>query len=396
MNLAFCGTTALRILRASRSGMIKGSLSFNERVDLMAPNPGSGRVRFTPSLLKDLSISGWAVPRDRAIEVAVPSRGCRVQMEGLSSTVFASSIPSASFVSLGDGFQLSCPELLFIEMAQVMPFTNLLLFGYELCGSFSRDPLDPHDGSVSYWVPPVTSVEQIGSYLERCHNLRGMAAAREALEFICDNAWSPMEALVAALASIPPEMLGYGLGPLTLNKRVSVSEGSSTAENRIPDILFEDGKAGLNYDGGGHLDLGSIASAAFETASRPYEGEAAEVLESAVDSVRRKYVDDRQRDRELVASGHPTLVVTFEDLIERKGLDRVMSLVMDMLEQVGENTLARQRIALDQSLLVRERQDLIWSMLPGMNGANARRRMIRRRHEQERRREVIQVDYQLI
>ena len=396
MNLAFCGTTALRVLRACRSGMIGGSVSLEERTDLMPPTPGNGRVRFTPSLLDGLSIGGWAVPRDRALEVAVPSRGRRVQMEGLSSTVFASSIPSASFISLGDGFQLSCPELLFIEMAQVMPFTNLLLFGYELCGSYSRDPLDPHDGSVSYWVPPATSIEQIGSYLERCHNLRGMSAAREALEFICDNAWSPMEALVAALASIPPEMLGYGLGPLTLNKRVPVSEASNAAENRIPDIVFGDGNAGLNYDGGGHLDLGSIASAAFETASRPYEGGAAEVLESAVDSVRRKYVDDRRRDRELVASGHPTLVVTHEDLVERRGLDRVMSLVMDMLEQGGENKLARQRTALDTNLLVRERQDLIWSMLPGVIGVNARKRMIRRRHEQERRRSVIQVDYQLI
>ena len=230
------------------------------------------------------------------------------------------------------------------------------LFGYELCGSFSRDPNDPRTGRATLGIAPVTSVERIGRFIDRCSNVRGTVAARRSLEYVADNAWSPAETVVAALVALPVHELGYGLGKVTLNARRAAPPELvklGAAASRIPDIEVDGLRVGFNYDGHDHLDLPSIARAATQEES-----------DSAIDAVREKYVDDLRRNRELLATGRIVLPVTSEDLFRKNGLDAVMLEAALAEESLFGTKLPELRGTIASSALRRARQRLIWSLLP--------------------------------
>ena len=92
--------------------------------------------------------------------------------------------------------------------------------------------------------------------------------------------------------------------------------------------------------------------------------------------MRAKYLDDLRRNRELAASGAVVLPVTSEDLFQRGGLDTVMLEAVLLMEQSGELKPAKARelkAAIRMPALRRERQRIIWSLLPWEPGdAHAR------------------------
>ena len=383
MQLALCGLSALAALRAARCGLTDKKGVPGNRATLLSPSPGPGRKRFTPNLLASASIGSWRVSQGKVLEVAVPNQRERLQTKGVTCKVFSQPAMQHAFVTLGEGIQASSPELLFVEMAQVMPLLNLVLLGCELCGSFSRDPADPHDGDVAYWINPVTTVKKLSSFVGSCTHVRGIARATKALLYVMDNAWSPMEALVAVMAALPLELGGYGLAPVVLNKRVPVSEVASRS-SRVPDMLFANGTVGLNYDGGDHLDLGKVVAAAQRVEKHAGEESLQMQLRAALGDVRGQYGDDRRRDRELAAAGRLVFSVTKEDLIEKDGLDRLMCLVLDALKREGHMELRMTRSAMRVKELVKLRQDLLWSAMSGPVGVQARRRIARRAAHRKR------------
>ena len=242
--------------------------------------------------------------------------------------------------------------------------------GMELCGTYSRDASDPRNGNVTYQVPPTTSVEQIRAFVGTCHHVNGLGPARTTLEWLLDNAWSPMEAVVAAMAVLPAERLGYDLWPVDLNVRTD-AKGATATDTRVPDLVFRGTDVGLNYDGEGHLPLQGVVDAAMQLAAAPEEGALQEALEDAVRQVREGSVADKRRDRDLGAAGLTVLAMTKEDLYERGGLDRLMLQVMDAVERTGKRNLSRQRTMMQSKLLRDLRQELIWSLLPGKIGQDA-------------------------
>ena len=88
---------------------------------------------------------------------------------------------------------IACPELVFAEMGAAMSRPVQLLLGYELCGGYSRDDVDPREGKVTYSVDPLTTPETIGAYLEGCRHMPRIWQAREVLPYLLGNAWSPIE-----------------------------------------------------------------------------------------------------------------------------------------------------------------------------------------------------------
>lgn len=208
-----------------------------------------------------------------------------------------------------------------------------------------------------------------------------------------DNAWSPMEALVAVMAALPLEYGGYGIDLVVLNKRVPVSE-TATRTSRVPDMLFADGTVGLNYDGEDHLDLGKVVSAAQRIGEHAGEESSRRQLSAALEDVREKYVDDRRRDRELAAAGCLVFSVTKEDLIEKGGLDNLMTLVLDALARGASEEFTMTRTAMRVRELARMRQDLLWSAMPGALGVQARRRLARRAARRRSELEVLRASLQ--
>ena len=359
MRLTADRLSALRALRAWRR---TGRPLPETRCDLPAPDP-SPQQRWTRRALPLERLALDEPPTgDRPLEIVVPSPADRPKGSFFSCTV-RSSLPSGSFVCLRDGLFVPCPELLFLELAEVMDPKVLALLGYELCGTFSRDPRDPRGGDPVYGISPVTSVEKIAAYLDSLGWRRSALLAGHALRRVADNAWSPPEAVIALMARLPVNDLGYELGEVALNVRHGTSPelvALGCRDSRVPDIEVVGTRIGFNYDSRLHLDLESVASAARDGDAR-----------AAMRAVRGKHHDDIKRNRELAAQGRIILPVTTEDLYEPGGLDAVMvEAAMTIRQFDGGHTLQNVMLAV---LSARERQQLLRLLLPPrqINGQNS-------------------------
>ena len=265
MQLTCNGLTALRLIRAIRTGSVHGTLS--SRCNMHAPDPGeAGRwsSRLLQAELERFGAAGAFSPQ-QPLHVIVPRKEGRLQLKGVKCAFRTTLHPPGSFVDLGQGLAISSPELLFVELARVMEPAVHLLLGMELCGRFSRDAINPRNGTVTYNLDPVTSVARLRSYAREASAIRGARKALATIDRIEENAWSPMEALLAALIVLPGDEFGYDLWPISLNERKEASERLRpyvSSDSRVPDLLFRGTSVGLNYDGEDHFGLLRIAQAA--------------------------------------------------------------------------------------------------------------------------------------
>jgi hypothetical protein len=373
MIITLNGLSALRVLRQLRKERV--DIARLRHVDAPVAELGQDTRWSSRKLADSLSAFPCVLPfsNERPLSVAVPKAGKRLRIKGVKNTLYSSTLPKAAFVRVADGLFVSSPELLFVELARLMPFETHVLLGMELCGMFARDALDPRSGEATFGCPPATSAEQLRVFLDGCKRLNGMGQARESLEWVLDNAWSPMEAAVALCAELPLARCGYDLWPLDLNVRYDTTHGAEKA-TRVPDLMFRGTNVGLNYDGEEHLPLQALVDAATRLARNPGEESAEAELDAALKRVREAAVADKRRDRDLGASGKIVFSITKEDLYEAGGMDRVMTQVIEAIEASGKRNLHAQRLSLESRVAANIRQQFVWSLLPGKAGIEAAHR----------------------
>lgn len=377
MRLAIAGLDAVRVLRALRGEGV--DLRSLPHADLCVPDATPGKRFRAGNLDLDVLRLNEAPTKDHPLCVMVPSRKDALRA-GWASNVLVrpTSVPAGSFIEVGNGIQIPCPELLYLQMGVRMMPAIQLAFGLELCGSFSRDAERPIGGDARFGVPSVTDVAHIMVYLGQCRSVQGISEARRLAPYLSDNAWSPMEAIVASLLSLPFVDLGYDLAPLELNRRVEGDRLTPGArDSRVPDIVFAGTSVGFNYDGSGHLGLDELAEAVAQAALNPGDPLLSQRVDEVKQGVRAKYVDDNRRDRELLAQGMQVIPVSYEDLVEEGGMDRLALWAIGRIESEGGRDLSRQRGALSSPALTHRRQLLVWSLLPGSLGRNARAELAR-------------------
>lgn len=127
-------------------------------------------------------------------------------------------LPSGSFLYLEEGVYISSPELCFLQMASLLSIEELILVGFELCGTYARVPYDSR--GFKQRRSPLASKKSLARFLSRTKGMYGTPMAQRALRYIRDGAASPMEAALAMLLGLPPSLGGYGLGMPELNVRV--------------------------------------------------------------------------------------------------------------------------------------------------------------------------------
>jgi hypothetical protein len=368
MDLTIDKKSALEALRHVRSSRMPLP---DDRVDLPAPSPAPAKTWTKRNIAKTLSNLVGPFSAERPLHVAVPSKAARLRVIGTTSAIHSAGLPDGSFVPLGDGILIPSPELLFVEAGSFMSPLSHLMLGLELCGCFCRSAENPRDGKTTYQVEPVTSSLSIRRFLSACKHVGGTRQASRLAPLLMDNAWSPMECLIASIVCLDATDLGYGMAPLFLNPRVETPDGLagiSEKGSRVPDIMFGGTHVGLNYDGSMHFDLGLIADAAARSAVSPDDATLAQDLDAAVRSTRDKIVDGKRRDRDLWVSGLTVLPVTSEDLYQEGGLDVVVGQVIEAIERETGKRLEAQRNVLRQKALSKGRQRLLWSVLPGARG----------------------------
>lgn len=361
MPITFDKGTALRILRAMRSG----SLSMpgrRARTGIVGPTPPEG-VRWTRRrVLSELPGVIGASLGDAGVDVAVPRVEDRLKAKGVRNTVYEKAVLGKSFILLRDGLAIPTPELLFFEMREEHDVLGLALLGMELCGGYAL----PWNGvgKPAYGVKPVTTAERLRSFIRRAPSLPGIDRAREAAGLVQDNCWSPMEAPLVAFAGDGPDGLGFGIGKVIVNRREGARDPSlASKESRVPDIMFEDTPVGINYDGGGHYDIDRVARAALAAACEVGRADIWKELEAVKREVRAKYADDRRRERDLWADGLTVFTATKEDLYEEGALDLLMAQVIEAIHRTTGRDMGRQREVLLDPETARRRQELLRSAL---------------------------------
>ena len=145
-----------------------------------------------------------------------PAANCRLHLlfsdgslacgaANVRSHVFAGELPEEALVRVAPHVLMASPELCFAQMAEVFSPGELAMAACELSGRYA---VDPQTGRV---VPraPLTTRSRLEAFATQMAGEESAAvrAARQAV----DGAASPMQAKLALMLSLPPEMGGYGL-----------------------------------------------------------------------------------------------------------------------------------------------------------------------------------------
>ena len=363
MGITLSHISALDATRALRSA--GRNIPEMDAVALSAPSTWRG-VRWSMRLFGPSEWRFAPPDRRRHLHVLVPQQKDSVRMTNVESHCYSGTLPRGSIVWLDTHASMVCPELLFLQMANVFSLPALVMLGYELCGNFSRSPDDPLHGDVATPVPAATSVERIADFLKDVPHVWGVKRARQALGFVSDNALSAPEALIATMYSLPEEESGYGIGPTTLNARVRINDDNECvdddqARSRYPDLLFPFARVGINYDGGNHLDLSGLISAAqstvLETEKERHDQAVLDLLNKR-EAVRNKYIDDNLRDRQLASRGYLVLRATKEDIESLEKLDAFTRDLLRTAQNLMGIDVSPYLRPLDDTSKTRDRKDI--------------------------------------
>lgn len=184
------------------------------------------------------------------LHVLVGSANARKVASSLCCHMCSGQLPPGSFIDGGSGALISSPELCFLQMASELSFVDLVVLGFEFCGSYrldkKREPIKGFHND-----QPLTSVAQLSLYLEKAAALKGSLSARRAVRFIADGSASPMETVLTLLLTLPYKMGGYGLLMPLLNHTIEVRASARRASGKKRfrcDLYWPDRQVDVEYD----------------------------------------------------------------------------------------------------------------------------------------------------
>lgn len=136
-----------------------------------------------------------------------------------------------------------------MQMATVLPVVELILLGFELCGTYALDPDDPQ--GFRNRERALTTVAALNRFVAKMEGMHGCKRAKRALRFVIDGSASPMESVLAMLLWLPSSFGGYGLRRPRLNYEVTVAStasGSTRKINRRCDLYWPESKLAVEYE----------------------------------------------------------------------------------------------------------------------------------------------------
>lgn len=236
MECVMFGHTALRWWRQNRS------LANVERAVASMADESFPSLRDTRQLMESQL-------RDEKgkVHVCSPCKEGRLVRAGVTAHVWSVLPGEALYYQPGQRFFAPSPEALFLQMAAVLDEIDLVRLGFELCGWYSHYPQSERN----VWKRhPLTNTASILQYLDGSGRVFGMAKARRALRYVCNDSYSPMETVVAMSLVLPRCKGGCGLpaplmnAPIELNSAIS-PEGKGHFKC---DLLWERQRVAVEYD----------------------------------------------------------------------------------------------------------------------------------------------------
>ena len=233
------------------------------RSRLRAVNPASGmteRLAWSAQLATELAQLGVIPSDNRPLHLLFANQTLRpapntMGLPPLSAHVQPVNLPAGSILRLTEHVAIVSPELCFLQMAARFSPEQLILAGYELCGTYALLP-DPDNSGKDKVLerPALSSAESIAAILAHPIANRNRRA-RSAAPHIIDGAASPMEAKVAMLLTLPTAMGGYALPRLTLNPELRLGADARKLYPHAsvrPDLYWKDARFDVEYNGDIH------------------------------------------------------------------------------------------------------------------------------------------------
>lgn len=133
--------------------------------------------------------------------------------------VVSGPVPEGFYEHIAGDWWASSPELCFYQMAGGATLPEAVKSGYEFCALYRKSAFAP---SGLEYSDPLTNAAKLREFGERYAGRNGSRVARTALQYVADNAASPMEVAAAMLLTLPRAYGGYGLPACLLNPPTEV------------------------------------------------------------------------------------------------------------------------------------------------------------------------------
>lgn len=183
------------------------------------------------------------------LEVALPAAAFRRRGTQENQHIWGYPMQPGSLCVLNEGFNVASPEMSYFLYAKQNSFVDAVLYGMELCGTYSEGP----DGLAKR--RKLCTNQSLTAFVRGMYGVKGAVAAAAPLPYILENSWSPMESRIALILSLPMRRGGYGLPVPQLNAHMASGKrekGLLSYDDYHGDLTWENAKLIVEYDGSDH------------------------------------------------------------------------------------------------------------------------------------------------
>lgn len=186
------------------------------------------------------------------VHVLVEDEALRCRAEGVFSHTVSRKELCRRVVRAADGVYVVSPEACLLQLADDLPFPNLVETGFEWCGGYARST-----GEFCSIVQrdPLTTVAKLELFSKRVGGADGTKTLRKALRFVLDGSLSPMESVTVVLLCFPVRLGGYGLPLPVMNAVVEVPARERAFVKKSfykCDLYWPEAKFAIEYDSNLH------------------------------------------------------------------------------------------------------------------------------------------------
>ena len=239
MDIFISHTSALEYWRKHQQGALTGARQIRAKLPTTPPDTRALQIDAPRGL-------------DYPLHIMVANSNARKVSEGIISHIQSASFLRGSFFVAPEGFKISSPELMFLQMANILSFAELIKLAYELCGIYVLNP-ESYKGFDE--CEPLTSVAKLTSFVQKMKGAYGRQQALRVLKYTLDKAASPRETIVAICITLPNMLGGFGFPAPTLNARIEpnrFARGTANKQCYYCDLYWHDARLALEYDSDAH------------------------------------------------------------------------------------------------------------------------------------------------
>lgn len=236
---------SLNVYRHLRStGQMRKLLEFNnEKFIESSNNPElTFQSRLVP-LIEDLG----------KLDLIIFNKKQAFSHQDLSFHCYKNLFPSGSFMVLDNGVLISSPELTFCMLANVCPVEHLLMYGLEMCGTYSMPVIEGEEFTNE--LAPITNSQKILKYVKKLEKayprFKGIRKAKYASELLSNFSASPRESMLYIVLSMSRKFGGFAIKGIELNRAISLSKDAAKIcgqKTIIPDLSIKNKKIAIEYD----------------------------------------------------------------------------------------------------------------------------------------------------